>query len=81
MPSLHPGWRIIGLLVALAFFGMAASGIMRGRFDDPETGILERARSPVLFWLSTFGLVFMGLYFLAIALGAPLPWLVGPSST
>jgi hypothetical protein len=80
MPSLHPGWRIIGLLLAFVFFGLATSGIVRGRFGDPETGLLERARNPMVFWLSVIGLVLMGLYLLAVALGLPFPWLAGPSS-
>jgi hypothetical protein len=50
----------------------------RGRFDDPETGLLERARNPVAFWLSALGLALMGLYLLAVALGPTLPWLAGP---
>jgi hypothetical protein len=62
MPSLHPAWRIIGLLLAVVFFGLAVGGIVRGRFDDPETGLLERARNPVVFWLSALGLVLMALY-------------------
>jgi len=80
VPSLHPGWRIIGLLLAIVFFGLAARGIVRGRFDDPETGLLERVRNPMVFWLSAVGLVLMGLYLLAAALGLPFPWLAGPSS-
>ena len=79
--SLHPGWRIIGFLAAVLFFAMAAGGLTRGRFDDPETGSLERARSPLLFWLCTLGLVLMGLYLLAVALELPVPWLAGPPSS
>jgi hypothetical protein len=56
MPSLHPAWRIIGLLLALVFLGMAAGGVVRGRFDDPETGLLERVRNPVAFWPSAIAL-------------------------
>ena len=71
MPSLHPGWRIIGLLVAAVFLGMAVRGIRRGRFEDPETGPLDRVQSPVLFWFSAALLVCMGLYLLAVAVGLP----------
>jgi hypothetical protein len=55
MPSLHPAWRIIGFLPALVFLESAAGGVVRGRFEDPETGLLERARNPVapaLPWLA-----------------------------
>jgi hypothetical protein len=52
MPSLHPAWRIVGLVLAVVFLGLAA-------------GLLERARNPVAFWLSALGLVLMGLYLLA----------------
>jgi hypothetical protein len=72
VPSLHPGWRVIGLLIAGVFFAMAARGIRRGQFDDPETGTLARARNPIVFWLSTLGLLLMGLYLLGVALGVPL---------
>ncbi|HZE76449.1 MAG TPA: hypothetical protein VE091_14145 [Gemmatimonadales bacterium] len=81
MPSLHPGWRIIGFLAAILFFGLAAGGIMQGRFQDPETGTLDRAGHPLLFWLSTLGLVLMGSYLLAIALGMAPAWLTGPASS
>jgi hypothetical protein len=67
-----------GLLLALVFLGMAAGVVVRGRFDDPETGLLERARNPVAFWLSALGLVLMGLYLLAVGLGPTLSWLAGP---
>jgi hypothetical protein len=79
MPSLHPAWRVIGLLLAVVFLRMAGAGVVRGRFDDPETGLLERARNPVAFWLSALGLVLMGLYLLAVALVPTLPWPAGPS--
>jgi hypothetical protein len=78
MPSLHPAWRIIGLLLAVVFLGLAIGGIVRGRFDDPETGLLERGRNPVAFWLSALGLVLMGAYLLVVALGLTTPWLAGP---
>jgi hypothetical protein len=78
MPSLHSGWRIIGLLAAVVFLGMALRGVVRGRFDDPETGTLNRVEHPVLFWLCVAALVVMGLYLLAVAVG--LPWLAGPTA-
>jgi hypothetical protein len=70
---LPPDLRIIGLLLSVVFLAKAAGGIVRGRFDDPETGLLGRARNPVAFWLSTFGLVLMGLSLLAVALDLT-PW-------
>jgi len=68
---------MIGLLLAVVFLGLAVGGIVRGRFDDPET-LLERGRNPVAFWLSALGLVLMGAYLLVVALGLTLPRLAGP---
>jgi hypothetical protein len=50
--SLHPGWRIIGLLLATAFFAAAGAGLVRGYFSDPETGLCDRRKNPVWFWLT-----------------------------
>ena len=42
---------------------------------------LDRAGHPVLFWLSTLGLVLMGSCLLAIALGMAPAWLSVPASS
>jgi hypothetical protein len=46
MPSLHPAWRIIGLLLAVVFLGLAVGGIVRGRFDDHHR--LYHCRAPAM---------------------------------
>jgi hypothetical protein len=43
---MHPAWRVIGVLAATLFFGMAAAGVARGKFDDPETGVVQRQLNP-----------------------------------
>jgi hypothetical protein len=69
MAPLHPGWQIVGLLAAMLFFGMAITGVVRGRFEDPETGLCDRTRNPVLFWVIVGVLTLLGLYLLAVSLG------------
>lgn len=66
---MHPGWRTIGIILAIVFFSIALAGIARGRFSDPETGVCDRRQNPIWFWLNVCGLTCMGAYLLGVSLG------------
>jgi len=60
------GLRFLASLIGGGFLMYAAVAVLRGTLYDVDEGRIDRAARPLAFWLSVFGMTFLGMFILGV---------------